>query len=108
MLSWFERMIRTLRESPEVGAGSCKVIDDGAFPPGVLAHRADDRTGTMLFLHNLADEPAQVDLSSIKAEADHPNQVFGDETYDDQLDLSQLALNGYGYRWLRINRSRTG
>src|SRR5690606_4474713 len=45
LLSWFERMIRTLRESPEVGAGSCTHIDR-KLPPGVLPYRADGPTGT--------------------------------------------------------------
>ena len=27
LLSWFERMIRTLREAPEVGSGTCKHVD---------------------------------------------------------------------------------
>jgi maltose alpha-D-glucosyltransferase/alpha-amylase len=90
LLSWFERMIRTLRESPEVGAGACAVIDDPAFPSSVLAHRADGRTGTMLFLHNLDDVPVKLDLSRLDAEADHPNQVFGDGPYDEKLDLANL------------------
>lgn len=105
LLSWFERMIRTLRESPEVGAGACAVIDDPAFPPSVLAHRADGRTGTMLFLHNLDDVPVKLDLSRLDAEADHPNQVFGDGPYDEKLDLASLELGGFGYRWIRICRN---
>jgi maltose alpha-D-glucosyltransferase / alpha-amylase len=107
MLGWFERMIRTLRESPEVGTGTCTAIDKG-FAPGVLVHRADDRTGTMVFLHNLADTPAKVDLSELDADADYPDQVFGDQTYDRPLDLAALDLAGHGYRWIRLCRSRVG
>ena len=43
LLAWFERMIRTLREAPEVGSGSTTHIDV-QMPPGVLAHRADGPT----------------------------------------------------------------
>jgi maltose alpha-D-glucosyltransferase/alpha-amylase len=107
LLAWFERMIRTLRESPEVGAGTCTVVDK-PYAPGILVHRADDRTGTMLFLHNLADTPSTVDLSELAGEADHPNQVFGDQPYDHPLDLAALDLNGYGYRWIRLSRSAAG
>ncbi|MET0493241.1 MAG: alpha-amylase family protein, partial [Actinoplanes sp.] len=39
LLSWFERMIRTLRETPEVGSGTCKHVDV-KVPSGVLVHRA--------------------------------------------------------------------
>src|SRR5262249_23165162 len=44
LLAWFERMIRTLREAPEVGAGRCEAVDL-PMPAGVFAHRAIDRTG---------------------------------------------------------------
>lgn len=108
LLSWFERMIRTLRESPEVGSGSCTAIDDAGLPPAVLAHRADGPTGTMVFLHNLDDVPVQADLSQLAADADHPNQVFGDQPYDEKLDLADLELAGFGYRWIRICRTPAG
>jgi maltose alpha-D-glucosyltransferase/alpha-amylase len=109
LLGWFERMIRTLRESPEVGSGTCTAIDKG-FAPAVLVHRADDDSGTMLFLHNLADEPVTIDVGELAAESDHPNQVFGDQLYDEDeaVDLSTMKLNGYGYRWIRLRRSRIG
>jgi maltose alpha-D-glucosyltransferase / alpha-amylase len=106
LLSWFERMIRTLREIPEVGAGSCTHIDR-KLPPGVLAHRADGPTGTMLFLHNLGTEDAVVDLSdlydSAVTGADRPNQVFADQPYRPVGRLDCLDLAGYGYRWIRLH-----
>ncbi|GAA1742515.1 alpha-amylase family protein [Luedemannella helvata] len=108
LLSWFERMIRTLRESPEVGAGQCAAIDDASLPPAVLAHRADGPTGTMLFLHNLDEEPVRVDMSRLEGEADNPNQVFGDQPYEEKLDLSNLELGGFGYRWIRVCRNPAG
>ena len=107
LLAWFERMLRTLRECHEVGAGTCTAIDK-PFAPGVLVHRCDDRGGSMVFLHNVSDRPTRVDLGDLTAEVDHPNQVFGNDGYPDQLDLAELDLDGYGYRWIRLFRSRTG
>jgi maltose alpha-D-glucosyltransferase/alpha-amylase len=107
LLGWFERMLRTLRECPEVGAGTCTAIDK-PVAPGVLIHRCDDRSGSMLFLHNLSEEPTRVDLSELAAQADHPNQVFGNDGYPEQLDLGSLDLDGFGYRWIRLARSRIG
>ncbi len=108
LLAWFERMIRTLKESPEVGDGDCTPLDK-EFSPGVLVHRADGHGGTMVFLHNLSREAATVDLSHLDNEADHPNQVFGNQAYDDQdFDLGNLRLDGYGYRWIRLCRNRVG
>jgi maltose alpha-D-glucosyltransferase/alpha-amylase len=104
LLAWFERMIRTLREAPEVGAGTCRYVDV-ALPKGVLAHRADAESGTMLFVHNLSTEPAAVDLSSLYDEADHPNEVLANRRYDDVGELDALDIDGYGYRWIRLRRT---
>ncbi|HWG99210.1 MAG TPA: alpha-amylase family protein [Pilimelia sp.] len=104
LLAWFERMIRTLREAPEVGCGRCAHIDL-PNPPAVLAHRADAATGTMVFLHNLGPEDATADLSPLAAEADHPIDVLTDREYPAVGDLSELPVAGYGYRWIRLRRS---
>jgi maltose alpha-D-glucosyltransferase/alpha-amylase len=103
LLSWFERMIRTLREAPEVGCGSCTHVDVPA-PGGVLVHRADDVTGTMLFVHNLGTEAATVDLSSVAAEAESPNDVLADREYPDLGKFDAVEIAGYGYRWIRLRR----
>lgn len=103
LLGWFERMIRTLREAPEVGSGSTTHIDV-PMPAGVLAHRADGRTGTMVFLHNLGTEDVEVDLSTLAPEADLPIDVLSDRNYDEVGKLDRLKLNGHGYRWIRLCR----
>jgi maltose alpha-D-glucosyltransferase/alpha-amylase len=103
LLSWFERMIRTLREAPEVGSGSCTHVDVPA-PHGLLVHRADDTTGTMLFLHNLSDQDGTVDLSSLAAEAEFPNDVLADREYGELGKFEAVAIGGYGYRWIRFKR----
>jgi maltose alpha-D-glucosyltransferase/alpha-amylase len=103
LLAWFERMIRTLREAPEVGSGSCSHVDVAA-PAGVLVHRADHTTGVMVFLHNLGTKEAVVDLSSLEAEAELPNDVLADRDYG-PTELKKLTLSGYGYRWIRVRRN---
>jgi len=104
LLGWFERMIRTLKESPEVGSGTCTPVDR-KLPPGVLAHRADGRSGSMLFLHNLGTEDARVDLGDLYAESNRPGDVFADREYEPVGRLDALDLAGYGYRWIRLRRS---
>jgi maltose alpha-D-glucosyltransferase/alpha-amylase len=104
LLSWFERMIRTLREAPEVGAGSSKHIDL-PVPTNVLVHRADDGTGTMVFVHNLGPEPATLDLSSLYPEAEMPNDVLADQEYPDLGECDKVDVAGYGYRWIRLKRT---
>jgi len=103
LLSWFERMIRTLREAPEVGAGSCTFVDLPA-PAGVLVHRADDVTGTMLFLHNLGPDDGTVDLSTLYPEAEFPNDVLADQEYPDLGKFQSVEISGHGYRWIRLRR----
>src|SRR5690349_9756528 len=103
LLSWFERMIRTLREAPEVGSGTCTHVDVPA-PPGVLVHWADDDTGTMVFVHNLGEEPGTVDLSSLAAEAEYPNDILADQEYGELGKFDSVAIGRYGYRWIRLRR----
>ena len=107
LLAWFERMIHTLRESPEVGAGNCAPVDQ-ELPHAVLAHRADGPSGSMLFLHNLGTAPVRVDLGKLAREADNPHQVFGNQPYKDVKDLRELDLDPYGYRWIRLSRNAAG
>jgi maltose alpha-D-glucosyltransferase / alpha-amylase len=103
LLSWFERMIRTLREAPEVGDGKFANVDI-PVPHGVLVHRADGVTGTMLFVHNLGEHDATVDLSSLAEEAEYPNDVLADREYGDLGKLDAVTVGGYGYRWIRLRR----
>jgi maltose alpha-D-glucosyltransferase/alpha-amylase len=107
LLSWFERMIRTLRECPEVGLGDCSVVDR-AFPRSVLAHRLDAAEGSMLFLHNLRDGAVTVDLTGLEDNVDRPVEVFGDGPYPEiGSRLGRLELAGYGFRWIRLRRNGT-
>jgi maltose alpha-D-glucosyltransferase/alpha-amylase len=104
LLSWFERTIRTLRECPEVGVGTCTPVDV-ALPRPVLAHRSDAPEGAMLFLHNLADRPVTVDVGPLDGVEGAPIEVYSDAGYSPvPASLSGLELNGWGYRWIRLRR----
>jgi maltose alpha-D-glucosyltransferase / alpha-amylase len=95
-------MMSTLRECPEINTGSCRHVDVPT-PPGVLVHRADDTTGTMLFLHNLGGQDATVYVSILGDIAEAPTEMFADRDYGD-IDLARLAVAGYGYRWICLRR----
>ncbi|MDQ1671180.1 MAG: maltose alpha-D-glucosyltransferase / alpha-amylase [Actinomycetota bacterium] len=106
LLSWFERAIRTLRECPEVGVGTCTVIDL-PLPRSVLVHRFDAPEGAMLFLHNLADQAVTVDVGKLDGEG-RPVEVFADSDYPAVTSrLKDLELQGWGYRWIRLRRSNS-
>ena len=105
LLSFLERAIRMLRECPEVGQGSCQIVD-GDLPGSVLAHRADSRDGAVLFLHNLSDRPVSVDLGRLPGTGPDFGEVFGDRPYrEPESDLHNLELAGHGFRWIRLNRA---
>jgi maltose alpha-D-glucosyltransferase/alpha-amylase len=103
LLRWFEQMIRTLRECPEVGVGTCAVID-AALPRSVLAHRFDAPEGSFLALHNLAARARTVDLGRLDGvDGRNVREVFADGAYDaPSARLSGLAIRAYGYRWFRL------
>ena len=99
--SWLARLISVRRECPEIGDGRVGVIDV-PLPRSVVAHRLDDVSGSLVFLHNLADTRVQVDLEGLGG-VDRVEQLFC-STDCPPLDagLSRIELPGYGYRWIRV------
>jgi maltose alpha-D-glucosyltransferase/alpha-amylase len=104
LLRWFENLVHTLRTAPEIGLGSCSVVDV-ALPRPVLAHRFDAPTGSVLLLHNLADVEVTVDIGPLDG-VDQPYDLLVDGPYDAPPgSLRGLQLHGWGYRWIRLFRS---
>jgi maltose alpha-D-glucosyltransferase / alpha-amylase len=100
LLVWFERILHSLRECPEVGSGEHAVIDCGPEP--VLVHRAGLSDSTMLFVHNLGARPYRIDIDVQPGRRDKPLNILGDADYGRDVDLSRFDINGYGYRWIRL------
>jgi maltose alpha-D-glucosyltransferase/alpha-amylase len=77
---------------------------DLPLPRSVLVHRFDAPQGSILLLHNLADEAVSLDLSPI----DIPKsayQVFGDADYEPLTNNKpDLKLGGWSYCWIRLRR----
>jgi maltose alpha-D-glucosyltransferase/alpha-amylase len=105
LLRWFQNLMYTLREAPEIGEGRCSVVDV-PLPRAVLAHRFDGPSGAILLLHNLADEPVTVDIGPVPGMTMRPYDLLVDGPYDaPSRRLTGLELRGYGYRWIRLHRS---
>jgi maltose alpha-D-glucosyltransferase/alpha-amylase len=103
LLGWFEETIRALRECPEFGCGTVKVLD--ARSEQVLALQYDAPTGTILAAVNLGEDACSLDLSDQTEAADgFPIDVLADRGYP-AADLGALELDGRGYRWLRLSRT---
>jgi maltose alpha-D-glucosyltransferase/alpha-amylase len=108
LLRWFENMIHTLRTAPEIGTGTCSVID-APLPRSVLAHRFDAPAGSILLLHNLADTEVTIDIGPMPGMDGAPYDLFVDGPYAAPSEkLTDLTLNGWGYRWIRLARSDKG
>ena len=58
MLNWTERIIRMRKEVPEIGWGDFTVLS--VRDPAVLALRYDWRNNSVLFLHNLHEQPREI------------------------------------------------
>jgi maltose alpha-D-glucosyltransferase/alpha-amylase len=82
-------MRHTPRECKEIGVGH---------------DRAEAATGTLVFVHHLAAQPARVS-PPVQPYEDHlPVEVFSDREYDDP-NLRDLEIDGYGDRWIRLRRT---
>ncbi|MEN3359606.1 MAG: maltose alpha-D-glucosyltransferase / alpha-amylase [Mycobacteriales bacterium] len=103
LLSWFERVLRSLRECPEFGIGSATVLD--AKSDTVLALRYDAPCGSVLSVVNLVDEPVTIDLPPAEPSAEAPRDALANRRYPAvKPDLAGIELDGWGYRWIRLNR----
>jgi maltose alpha-D-glucosyltransferase/alpha-amylase len=101
LLRWFEHMVHTLRECPEVGSGTCTTLPAGH--PAVLAHRMTAGDGALLFLHNLGRDDVRVDVGAQPGRRGAPEEVLADRGYaPPSADLTGLELAGCGYRWIRL------
>ena len=99
-----QRALLTLRECPEFGIGTCRYIDTGER--AVLALVYDAPAGAMLALTNLGPTKRTVSIGRQKEVAGDPMEVFANRDYPAVTgDLSDLAIAGYGYRWIRLRRT---
>jgi maltose alpha-D-glucosyltransferase/alpha-amylase len=103
LLNWMERIIRMRKEVPEVGWGDFEIIDAG--DDAVLGMRYDWRHNSVLFLHNFAGEPREVEFAiGLKDErAGILIDLLGtDHSKADAKGKHCVCLEGYGYRWYRV------
>jgi maltose alpha-D-glucosyltransferase / alpha-amylase len=102
LLNWTERAIRTRKELPELGWGAWKVLDSDH--PGILAHRCDWQGRGVVVLHNFHPDPAEVavDLGDDMEPGRVLLDLFADRHYDRATTGEPLALERFGYRWLRL------
>ena len=102
-LNWTERIIRMRKEVPEIGWGQFKVLKSG--DNAVLAVRYDWRNNSVLFLHNLAGEPREIEFSiGLPGETNNLliNLLAADHSRAGDNGRHRVRLEPYGYRWYRV------
>jgi maltose alpha-D-glucosyltransferase/alpha-amylase len=103
MLNWTERIIRMRKEVPEIGWGDFKVLDTG--DRAVFGLRYDWRNNSVLFLHNLAADPREIEFSTgLKGGKDDilVNLLSQDHSRPVNKDKHRVCMEAYGYRWYRV------
>jgi glycosidase len=102
LLNWMQRVIRRRRETPEIGWGEWTVLDAG--DDAVLAHRCDWEGRCFLAVHNLSDEPRQVELRLEDEGELAVIDLLDTDGTPTPLDGGRLSttLEGYGYRWMSL------
>ena len=105
LLNFVQLLIRRYRESPELGwAATPDVLDQPHA--AVLAHRSTWGDGSTITLHNLGAEPVVVPLRFDDCDDTvRLVDLLRDGTATITADgRTEVALEGYGYRWLRVVR----
>jgi maltose alpha-D-glucosyltransferase/alpha-amylase len=103
LLNWMERIIRMRKEVPEIGWGEFKVLNTG--DNAVLGLRYDWRNNSVLFVHNLAGEPREVEFASgLKGDEGNNliNLLTADHSQANEKGKHCVCLEAYGYRWYRV------
>ena len=102
LLSFMKLLTRRSRECPELGWGEFELLEQPH--PAVLAHLVRWDDGTLVAVHNLAAEPCTVPLRLDGCDATHRLEDLLRECTTPLSDAggAELALEGYGYRWLRV------
>jgi trehalose synthase len=102
MLHFVRRLIERYRASAEIGWGEFQLIEQSN--PAVLAHSVSGAEGRMIALHNFGAEPVVVELSidGVGDEDELVDLLADGTTRTSATGTVSLALDGYGYRWLRV------
>jgi len=95
-LRWMIGMIRVRHQTPEVGAGSWRMLP--VRSPSVLALRHDLDGSTLITLHNLDGQPHDVSVSADRRLL----SLFDDETSNGRNGTHRIRLEPFGYRWYRL------
>ncbi|GMA93980.1 hypothetical protein GCM10025881_08040 [Pseudolysinimonas kribbensis] len=96
-------LIARYRSSPEMGWGRFELIRHRTR--SVMVHSLRDEEGRMIAIHNFSDEPATVrfTIDDIGDGCRLVDLLVDGRVIDAGADGGvEIALDGYGHRWLRV------
>ena len=103
LLNWMERVVRMRKELPEIGWGDFEILPQA--DPAIFVMRYDWRNNSVLFIHNLGDQPCELE---VKAKALGKgcerliNVLSEAHSEADTRGRHSILLEPYGYRWFRV------
>lgn len=101
LMSFVRTLVQRYRECPELGWSHAHVLDQPHAAVLALCSQVDD--AAVVTLHNLSAEPVTVPVHLPDAP---PDARLVDLLQDGECVLedgrADVALDGYGYRWLRV------
>ncbi len=103
LLNWMERALRMRKEIPEVGWGDFEVLAHQSAQ--VLVLRYDWRKNSVLFVHNLSEQPMEFELPAREIGPDGArltNLLTEAHSNADKKGRHCMLLEPYGYRWFRV------
>jgi maltose alpha-D-glucosyltransferase/alpha-amylase len=100
-MNWMERLIRTRRSCPEVGRGTCRVLE--LKDRRLLGLRYESRGEAVIILHNLGDRSASIAREAL-GEVPGLLDLLGADEGSAAVGPT-IQLPAYGQRWLRVSRT---
>jgi len=98
LLTRLQHLLHIRKKCPEIGWGKYQVLLGGHR--SVLAHRCEWQGGAFVAAHNLSSKAVK---TSIKVEAgERLIELAGDPQCQEVRDPSRIEIEGYGYRWFRV------
>jgi len=101
LLNWLERAIRARKENPEFGWGSVDIVETGE--PHVFGHRLQFQGGTVIAVHNLADQKAKVNLEVSEYQGRRLVDLIDHSEREPVAEQRhELSMEPYDFHWFRV------
>ena len=102
--TFMRTLIQTYRECPELGWGEFQVLEQPRRE--VLAHQCTWQGSSVVAVHNLSPQPVttQLELETRASRSGSRTCSPTRRSRPGRRGAVELALEGYGHRWLRVRR----